>query len=378
MTKDEAKTLLDEVIFEAKEIIQTKDNVWSGDLEAEIFLMDKLFEKLCHKYECKNYGSNIEGFINDLQNVAKLSDMKIGTVDAMFYLKKRQWRVESDPTAVTGNQLYITYSDYMGVDGITLSHDNMISPEALVMLDRMTWEIWNKLAEICPLLIDGAKRSGNYDEEDMSEYYNLPRVYEFSKLIPLNQDFPVRECKKCSFAIFNKPDEVEKMFGTWGLGPKPFCYFVTKRVVYDWNYIDRSCPAKSYLPDWTLYESNIMNKPTDTFTGVKNRRFAKGDLVWCVDLENDSKMRLGIVYDVPYTSREYQNRLMELRKHFGSDYELKLDNDNFGGAYTVLLLNDKDCTGYHAYYDTPYVFPIKEKVPKDIHDKLIKLLEEMD
>ena len=137
--------------------------------------------------------------------------------------------------------------------------------------------------------------------------------------------------------------------------------------------------AKSFFPDFGVNACDIY--PEDRVLGCEPNsiRFKKGDIVWCVDTEWHDKIRLGIVYALPYSNVGYEQRLSELRNAFGEDYSFELDID----SYIVFILykneeNPSYPSGYFEWCATPYVFPVTEKIPNDIKGKLIDLLNYKD
>ena len=378
-TKEDALELLDITIKEMQQSLSQReddDDVYESDLSAEINLMNYLYGKLCLLFECKYYGTDFKGFVYDLQNKATFHDLSIDDDGASFVLKHRRWGI-----CYINNTLEITYSDNVGVDGVELKHGKMLSAEALIVLDNLTIEIFEKFNEVMPLLRAESNKRGQNKEGKLPK---AKHVYELTSLVLLNRDFPTRKCKRISYCMYSslrKAEDAEEHFDpdvysfpdNYG---DCFGHFIEQKDV---NYAWSDDMAKSFLPNLTVNACNIYKE--DKVLGCKQDdvRFKKGDIVWCVDTRWYDEITLGIVYSIPHTNVWYQNRLSELREVFGDDYSFEMDAD----SYIICSLGEDHESssypkGYCHWCSTPYVFPIKESIPEDIKNKLIELLNYMD
>ena len=377
MTKDTALEILNSTIKEMQQSFKTMDDVWCSILCAEICLMNELYKNLSKQLPCKEYGSDMRSFVDDLQKVTQLHGLIINDGVARLNIYDRTWKIMP-----LGDSLEITYSDNIGVDGVELEHSNHLSAEALVILDALTIEIFESIDEIMPLLREESKKRGQYVEED--DFKNIKHVYELTSLVMPNHDFPVRDCKRishCTFSSLKKAEENKEHFNP-GIYHFPANY--ADCIGHFIEQIDVDCQwsrdiAKSYYPDQTMNACNIY--PKENVTGCKEEhiRNKKGDLVWCVDGKWRDKVRLGIVYALPHSDTWYKRRLAELREVFGSDYVFEMDED----FYLVFFLdeNESESKNHQGHWErcaTPFVFPVKEDIPDSIKMRLINLLEYRD
>lgn len=379
MTKETVLEILNSTIKEMQQTLKTMDDwdVWCDVLCAEICLMKELYKNLCKQLPCKDYGSDMRSFVDDMQKVTQLHGLIINEGVAHFIIYDRTWEIMP-----LGDSLEITYSDNIGVDGVELKHGNLLSAEALVILDALTIEIFESIDEILPLLKEESKKRGNYEEID--DFKNIKHVYELTSLVMLNHDFPVRDCKRishCTFSSLKKAEENKVHFD-------PEIYHFPANyadcIGHFIEQIDVDCQgswdvAKSYYPDQTMNACNIY--PKDKVNGCKEKliRHKKGDLVWCVNGEWRDQVRLGIVYALPRSETWFKRRLAELQEVFGFDYVFEMDED----YYLVFFLdeNESDPKSHHEHWEmcvTPFVFPVTEDIPEDVKSRLINLLEYRD
>ena len=336
MTKETALAVLYSTIKEMQQSLTTMDdnNVWCDVLCAEICLMNELYKNLCKQLPCKNYGSDLRGFVDDLLRVTQLHSLKINDTTARFIIYDRTWEIKP-----WEDSLEITYSDNVGVGGVELKHGRLFSAEALVILDVLTIEIFERIDEIIPLLREETKKRGQY-EDDLK---NSKHVYELTSLVLLDHNFPVRACKRishCTFSSLKKAEENKEHFDP-GIYHFPANY--ADCIGHFIERIDVDCQwsrdiAKSFYPDQTMHACNIY--PKDKVTGCKEEhiRHKKGDLVWCVNGEWRDHVRLGIVYALPHSDTWYKRRLAELQEVFGTDYAFEMDED----FYLVFFLDENE------------------------------------
>ena len=295
---------------------------------------------------------------------------------AHFEIHDREWQIIH-----SNGGLEITYSDNAGVDGVELKHGDFLSPEALVILDAMTIEIFDSFNEILSLLREEAKKRGQNVEDD--DLKNIKHVYELTSLVMQDHSFPVRECRRISHCTFSSLRKAEDNLDHFN----PELYHFPANYVdclgHFIEQIDVNCQwsrniTKSYYPDQKMNACNIY--PKDRIMGCKEYliRYKKGDLVWCVDNMWRDKVRLGIVYALPHSDAWYKRRLAELQGVFGFDYTFEMDED----SYVVFFLNeneiDPNCPrGHWEKCATPFVFPVAktESIPDGYKSRLIKLLE---
>ena len=258
-----------------------------------------------------------------------------------------------------------------------LKHGKMLSAEALIVLDNLTIEIFEKFNEVMPLLRAESNKRGQNKEGKLPK---AKHVYELTSLVLLNRDFPTRKCKRISYCMYSslrKAEDAEEHFDpdvysfpdNYG---DCFGHFIEQKDVnYEWS----DDMAKSFLPNLTINACNIYKE--DKVLGCKQDdiRFNKGDIVWWVDTRWYDEITLGIVYSIPHTNVWYQNRLSELQEVFGDDYSFEMDAD----SYIICSLgedyeNYSYPKGYCHWCSAPYVFPVKESIPENIKNKLIDLL----
>ncbi len=255
LIKEKVLELLDTTIKEMQQSLRFKDDnvVFECDLGAEINLMDGLYKKLCQLFKCKEYGLDIKGFVCDLQNKTLLQSLKVDDYSASFLIKHRRWQL-----CIINNTMEITYSDNLGVDGVELKHDAFFSAEALIVLDSLTIEMFDKFNEVMPLLREEEKRRGQYKEEELSK---AKHVYELTSLILLNHDFPSRKCKRishCMYSSLRTAEERKRRFdpGVYAFPNYDDCFghFIEQKDVNrEWS----DDMAKSFLPDLSVNACNI-------------------------------------------------------------------------------------------------------------------------
>ena len=374
-TKEEALRLLDSTIMEMQQSLSQKDDfdIFPCDLGAEINLMNDLYKKLCQLFYCKPYGTDLSGFIQDLQCRMRLPFLHMKERYACFRIYKRQWEIE-----ILNDSLHITYSDNLEVDGVTLEHGESFSVDALIILDILKVEIIQSFKEVLPLLkAEEQKRKGIIEDDESFE--QDPQVFELTSIVMLDKTFPSRECKRISHGLFKTQEDAEKaLLDDWlGVEEDTICHFIHRREIgTDAEFYEPY--LHSFFADKKDYINSIPSQ--DIFSGrdVNTIRFKKGDIVWCVDPEGRDKMTLGIIFSQPPSDLWYQQRLKELRKKFGNDYSFEMDvNDD---SYVVYIPKKESTTPYDSWFccSSSCVFPVTEKVPDDIKSKLLKVLEYND
>ena len=370
-TKKDALKLLDSTIKEMQQSLSQKDDfdILACDLGAEINLMNDLYKKLCQVFNCKCYGTDLSGFIQDLQCRMRLPFLRVEERSACFIIYKRRWQVE-----IWNDSLHITYSDNLEVDGVTLEHGESFSVDALIFLDILKVEIIQNFREVLPLLrAEEKKREGTIENHESVK--QDPQVFELISIIMLDKKFPSRECKRISHGLFKTQEDAEKaLLSDWlYVEEDTFCHFIHRRKIgtsaefYKPN-------LHSFFADKKDYINSIPSQ--DIFRGrdVNTIRFKKGDIVWCVDPEGRNKMTLGIIFSQPPSDLWYQQRLKELRKTFGDDYSFEMDV--YDDSYVVYIPKKESTTPYDSWFccESSCVFPATEKIPNDVSNDLTNLL----
>ena len=124
MTKETALEILNSTIKEMQQSLKTMDDidVWCDTLSAEICLMNELYKNLCKHFPCKDYGSDIKSFVDDLQKVTQLHSLETNDRAARLIIYDRAWEIRP-----WEDGLEIAYSDNVGVDGVELKHGLLLS-----------------------------------------------------------------------------------------------------------------------------------------------------------------------------------------------------------------------------------------------------------
>ena len=162
---------------------------------------------------------------------------------------------------------------------------------------------------------------------------------------------------------------MQKVVKSWGMESDTFCYIIIERKLNPKPQEEDMVGVRTYLPDGSWYEENMVGRD-GVFRGrPKERiRFKIGDVV---EVLYGGAVELAIIGNTP-PSLEFAEQMRKRRLGNGVTDEFFMDK--FDDSYTIYDTHP----GGHTHVESQFVFPTRKPVSEKLVQKLKEQMEKGD
>ena len=202
----------------------------------------------------------------------------------------------------------------------------------------------------------------------------MKTIFEIELISTHGTRYPVRKrLYNLSLGAYTTLEKAEKammrVVKNWDTDEDNYCFIITERKLNPKPDKEDVVGVRTYLPDGSWYEENMVGRD-GVFRGrPKERiRFKIGDVV---EVLYGKTVELAIVGNTP-PSLELAEQMRKRRLGNGVTDEFFMDK--FDDSYTIY----DTCPGGHTHVESQFVFPTRKRVSEKLVQKLKEQLEKGD
>lgn len=202
----------------------------------------------------------------------------------------------------------------------------------------------------------------------------MKTIFEIELISTHGTRYPVRKrLYNLSLGAYTTLEKAEKammrVVKNWDTDEDNYCFIITERKLNPKPDKEDVVGVRTYLPDGSWYEENMVGRD-GVFRGrPKERiRFKIGDVV---EVLYGKTVELAIVGNTP-PSLEFAEQMRKRRLGNGVTDEFFMDK--FDDSYTIY----DTCPGGHTHVESQFVFPTRKPVSEKLVQKLKEQMEKGD